>query len=114
MRQTFAGCCANKVSGAVRSTRVPMNLRRSLTESNPLSGRRIEQMHAREVSAQTHPVAGLPSGFGRKPGYELEPGDVEEHERVGPQRLDHRRSDLDRRGIGSAGAPGELFRPQAE
>src|SRR5207302_5031066 len=82
--------------------------------SNPQSSRRIEQMHAPQVGAQSYAVTGVPRGFGWQPGDHLERRDLEEHERIGPQGLDHRCRHFDGSGIDVALGPGQVFRPQAE
>ena len=71
-------------------------------------------MHAPQVGAQSYAVTGVPRGFGWKPGDHLERRDLEEHERIGPQRLDHRCRHLQRSGIDVALGPGQVFRPEAE
>ena len=62
-------------------------------------------MHAPEVGPQPYAVTATPRGFGRDPGDHLQPRDLEEDERIGPQGLDHRYRDFDRGGVSVGVAP---------
>src|ERR1700675_4033821 len=76
--------------------------------SNPHSGCRVEQMHAPQVGPQSYEVAGVPRGFRWQPGDHLQRRDLEEHERIGPQGLDHRFRLFDLHGLNVALRPSQM------
>src|SRR5450759_2280434 len=80
--------------------------------SNPHSGCRVEQRHAPLVRPQSYAVTGVARGFGWNPGDHLQRRDLEEHERIGPQGLDHGCRHFNRSGVSVGLGPGQVFRPQ--